>query len=277
MIEPTGSTWFHNETGVQFPDPLRIDGGPTPWQAVIVPPEERDYREFLLEFGDFQLAYEADSAACRFDPELQLERCDDPENVINPPGRKEIGLPDLLAKPDDCPTNDGSVGPPPPCPELISADDVGTMSLNYRNEPVALRVFDPATNTQATGWEGDLSMIFSSRVTRKIAALNSQPGFYDPLTNDLLGKDPFTPLLRAYEGDRVQIRILVGAHEEGHNFSIHGIKWLFEPSEPDSGYRNSQMMGISEHFEFIVPQLVKQPSGSAVDRLWSAGSSVDDY
>ncbi|HSJ74975.1 MAG TPA: hypothetical protein VK899_02145, partial [Gemmatimonadales bacterium] len=76
---------------------------------------------------------------------------------------------------------------------------------------------------------------------------------------------------------RVQVRVLVGAHEEGHNFSIHGVKWLFEPSEPDSGYRSSQMMGISEHFEFIIPQLIKNPNGSFADRLWSAGSSVDDF
>jgi manganese oxidase len=36
------------------------------------------------------------------------------------------------------------------------------------------------------------------------------------------------------------------------------------------------MMGISEHFEFIIPQLVKKPSGEAIDRLWMAGSSTDD-
>jgi hypothetical protein len=78
--------------------------------------------------------------------------------------------------------------------------------------------------------------------------------------------------------DRVQIRVLVGAHEEGHNFSVNGVKWLFEPSEPNSGYRGSQMMGISEHFEFIIPQLIKNPRpvGGSVDRLWRAGSSTDD-
>jgi hypothetical protein len=32
------------------------------------------------------------------------------------------------------------------------------------------------------------------------------------------GGDPFTPMLRAYEADKVQVRVLVGAHEEGHNF-----------------------------------------------------------
>lgn len=289
VIEPKDSTWFHNETGVQLGTNAGRtinDGGPTTWQAVINPPApEPDFREFLFEFGDFQLAYFEDSQPCRFDAGFGAIRCDDPDDAVNPPGRKEIGLPDLLARPDQCPCHcpDGgsscsqcSVSIPPPCPEIISAEDPGTMSINYRQEPVALRVHDPATNGQASGNAGDLSMIFSSRVTRAETALNTQPAFYQPLTNDILDKDPYTPILRALEGDRVQIRVLVGAHEEGHNFSIQGIKWLFEPSEPNSGYRNSQMMGISEHFEFIVPQLVKNPAGT-VDFLWSAGSSTDDY
>jgi manganese oxidase len=275
VIEPTGSTWVHNETGDPFY--TRHDGGPTSWQAVVHTADGQDYREFLLEFGDFQLAYEEDSLPCRFDASLGAIRCDDPPNAVNPPGRREIGLPDLLARPVTCPTKDGSPGPPPPCPEIISADDPGTMSVNYRHEPVALRVRNPATNSQATGNAGDLSFAFSSNVNRADTAFNIQPSFYAPLTFDLNGRDPFTPILRAYENDRVQIRILVGAHEEGHNFSVHGIKWLFEPSEPNSGFRNSQMMGISEHFEFIVPQLIKNPTGPFVDRLYSVGSSTDDY
>ena len=270
VVEPAGSTWFHNETGVQLGTnvgrPIQ-DGGPTSWQAVINPvAPEPDYREFLVEFSDFQLAYRPDSLGCT------LHSCADPAKAVNPPGRIEVGLPELLRKPDQCPG-----GGAPPCPELISAADQGTMSVNYRNEPVALRVRNPASNTQAAGTAGDLSYAFSSLVTRADAALNVQPTFYPALTFDLKPKDPYTPVMRALENDRVQIRVLVGAHEEGHNFSVHGIKWLFEPSEPNSGYRNSQMMGISEHFEFIVPQLIKNPVGDYVDRLWSAGSSTDDY
>ena len=257
VIEPTGSTWVHNETGTPFY--TRHDGGPTSWQAVINAGAD-SYREFLLEFGDFQLAYS----------EL-AETFPDRDEAINPPARDEVGLPDLLRKRPFCPNGDA-----PPCPELLSADDPGTMSVNYRNEPLALRVRNPATNGQAAGQAGDLSFAFAS-ITRADTALNSQPSFYAPLTADVNPKDPFTPLLRAFENDRVQIRILVGGHEEGHNFSVHGIKWLFEPSETRSGYRNSQMMGISEHFEFVVPQLIKNPSGPYVDRLWSAGSSTDDY
>lgn len=127
------------------------------------------------------------------------------------------------------------------------------MSVNYRNEPLALRVRDPLTNTQAAGQAGDLSFAFSSGVKRADPLLNVQPNFYPALTRGVQDGDPFTPLLRAYDRDRVQIRVLVGAHEEGHNFSINGIRWLFEPSDPNSGWRNSQMMGISEHFEAGVP------------------------
>jgi hypothetical protein len=270
VVEPAGSTWKHNETGTPFY--TRPDGGPTSWQAVITAPNEEDYREFLVEFGDFQLAYEEDSQACRFDAGLGANRCDDPDDAVNPPGREEIALPDLLQRPRACPG-----GVRPPCPEIVAADDPGTMSVNYRQEPLALRLRDPGTNGQAAGTAGDLSYAFSSNYNRADTAFNNQPGFYAPLTFDLNGRDPWTPLMRAYENDRVQIRILVGAHEEGHNFSVHGIKWLFEPSEPNSGYRNSQMMGISEHFEFIVPQLIKNPTGSSVDRLYSVGSATDDY
>ncbi|HEX2253496.1 MAG TPA: copper oxidase [Thermoanaerobaculia bacterium] len=277
VVEPEGSTWLHNETGSYLgPNPLvpasnppkadgRGDGGPTSWQAVIVAAnsdpdaEENTFREFLLEFQDFALAFEEGTPTDAI--------------AINPPAKKNAGLQDLIEVSPTC----GENGPQRPCPELISADDVGSMTVNYRNEPLALRVRDPSTNGQATGDAGDLSLAFSSHVDRADNDFDVQPTVYPPLTADLLPRDPYTPLLRAYENDRVQIRILVGAHEEGHNFSIHGIKWLFEPSWENSGYRGSQMMGISEHFEFIVPHLVKAPSGYAVDRLWAAGSSTDDY
>ena len=42
-------------------------------------------------------------------------------------------------------------------PEAVSAADPGTMTVNYRNEPVALRAQDPSNNQQAAGDAGDLS------------------------------------------------------------------------------------------------------------------------
>jgi hypothetical protein len=125
------------------------------------------------------------------------------------------------------------------------------------------------------GRAGDLSHVYRSLTTRADARLNTQPTFYPALTKDVKAGDPFTPLLRAYEDDNVQIRILVGAHEEGHNFEVQGIKWKFEPGTPEdpasvnnSGYRNNQMMGISEHYEFVVPKLPKNFQGNTADYLY---------
>jgi len=266
VIEPQGSVWRDSESGAIFG--TRDDGGPTSWRADILTPNEAfSYREFLLEFGDFQHAYKAGGgidAAGRPVP--------DPEAAINPPAKEEAGLPDLLRKMDNCPGTSAA----PPCPEAIAANDVGMMVVNYRNEPVALRVREPGTNVQAAGAAGDLSHVYRSNVNRADDRFDEQPLFYPPLSKDVRPGDPFTPLLRAYADDRVQIRILVGAHEEGHNFSVNGIKWLFEPSEPNSGFRNSQMMGISEHFEFVVPRLPGHTIGSFADYLYRPGTAVDD-
>jgi hypothetical protein len=279
VIEPLGSTWRDPESGLILGTRQNFDGGPTSWNADILTPNVADsYREFVLQFADFQLAYRAGGGYNGYDP----------ANVINPPARDEF--PDvaqaiIAQSSTSCPG-----GVVRPCPEAISAADVGTMTVNYRNEPIALRVLDPtktATATdpdgnqqqvgvQAAGFAGDLSFAFSSAVTRADPQLNAQPSFYPPLTGGMQPGDPFTPLLRAYEGDRVQIRVMVGANEEGHNFSINGVKWLYEPSDPNSGWRNSQMIGISEHFEFDARRLDEAGKLPYTDHLYKPGSAVDD-
>ncbi len=303
VVEPANSQWRDPETGIFFGQG-REDGGPTSWRADIITEDESlSYREFLLEYADFQLAYEKDSLAGLEEgrgPTFQNEwachglspdqRCagqqpghgsgyntpglglDNRPLAINPPSKKEV-FPKLLEKANTCGEHLGA--PAAPCPEAISADDPGTFVVNYRNEPIALRTLDPATGKQAVGDAGDLAMAFAS-ITRKDTVLNSQPTFYPPLTGSVGGTDPFTPLISGFEHDRIQIRTLVGAHEEGHNLSVNGMKWLYEPSYKDSGFRNSQMQGISEHFEMEIPQLVKNPVQSKVDYLYAAGSAPDD-
>ncbi|MBA3241419.1 MAG: hypothetical protein H0T60_09380, partial [Acidobacteria bacterium] len=104
-----------------------------------------------------------------------------------------------------------------------------------------LRVRDEATNQQfpAADPRGDLANAFSSRVHG----------------------DPFTPILPAYEKDQTVVRLIQGAQEEQHVFNLHGYKWFFQPGTPEdpasvnnSGYRNGQQIGISEHFEFYLNQ-----------------------
>jgi len=277
VIEPQNSVWRDPETGEVFGG--RFDGGPTSWHAdILTAATAQSYREFMFEFADFQHAYLAGRGGDAAHP------VPDPGFAINPPGRIEIGLPFLFrppVNPGDCP---GGVNPP--CPEAISSADVGTMVTNYRDESVALRVRDPNTNAQAAGDAGDLSKVYLSNIVRADPLLNVQPTFYPPLTGGVQPGDPFTPLLRAYENDKVQIRILVGAHEEGHNFTVHGHKWLFEPGTPqdpissannNTGYRNSQMMGISEHFEFVAGAEAAIKNGApSADYLYKPGASVDD-
>jgi len=293
VVEPFGSVWLDNEWGTPLGG--RDDGGPTSWQAVIEGVQEDEiFREFLFEFGDFQHAYVPnDKEPAPFNKEtgrLAGEGFDDPPAAINPPGRVEqwtqllTGKPWVYEKPalvGKCPTLDktGTLPVPlPPCPEAISAQDPGTMVSNYRAEPIASRIYNPLTGGQAAGTAGDLSYVFSSKVTRANPRLNSQPTTYWPLTPDMQPKDPYTPLLRAYENDRVQVRILVGAHEEEHDVNIHGVRWLFEASEANSGFRGSQMMGISEHYEFEIPTFPKNPVATrgSVDFLWETGAAVDD-
>ncbi|KCZ73578.1 hypothetical protein ANME2D_00649 [Candidatus Methanoperedens nitroreducens] len=268
LVEPEKSTWRNSETGEILG--TRFDGGPTSWRADILTKDKKNsYREFAFQFADFQPAYKAGGGL-----DENGNPIPDPENVINPPAREEVGLPFLLARPDKCPG-----GVPLPCPEAISADDIGTMTVNYRNEPVALRVLNAATSTQASGPAGDLSFAFQSRTDRAIPQLNTQFGDtpYPPLTAGVQPGDPFTPILRAYENDSVQIRIQVGAHEEGHNTNIHGIRWLQEPSDPNSGYRNSQAMGIDDHFEFVVPPLSAVKGNTPfADYMYQTGSASDD-
>ena len=197
--------------------------------------------------------------------------------MINPPIKDEVGLPFIVENGMVCPG-----GVPAPCPEAVSAADPGTMSVNYRNEPVPFRVRNPGTNTQASGAAGDLSKVYKSNITRADPDFNVQPTFYPALTKGVQPGDPFTPLLRAYENDKVQIRILVGAHEETHNMTINGHKWLHQPGTPqdplavnNSGFRNSQMAGISEHFEFITGKESIMGNRPFIDYLYQNSASVD--
>ena len=97
---------------------------------------------------------------------------------------------------------------------------------------------------------------------------------YPALTQGVQAGDPFTPLMRAYAGDNVQVRVLMGAHINPHNLAIHGLKWLMEPSFVDSGWRNSQVMGISEHFELVVKLPPAYNSAPTSDFLFQPGAAA---
>ena len=107
------------------------------------------------------------------------------------------------------------------------------MTINYRNEPFPTRV-----NAASAGLEREPAYVFSSAVHG----------------------DPSTPLFRAYPGDPVVFRLIGGAHEEGHNFTLSGHRWLHEPDDPNSNLYDSQFVMIAEFFNMEVSgtQVVKR-------------------
>ena len=257
LIEPTCSDWRDPLNNTLFGG--RFDGGPTSWQAIITQrsgtgcPQDPvpSYREFALEFQDRQLAYKAASLG----KPVKYTRYPS----LSPPGAA-WGWVDFA-----------HAVKPPAVPRLVTQTvGEGTFSVNYANEPLAYRLSSvgslPKTNnggtpcpldTQKTYF--DLAHVFRS-ICRFDANMNVQPttgtpinppgGFkFAPPFPGALPTDPYTPLLRAYEGERVQIRTLVGAHMEPHSLNLQGLKWQFEPSSSNSGFRATQGTGISEHYE----------------------------
>ncbi|WP_437499726.1 copper oxidase [Sorangium sp. So ce1099] len=229
IIEPTGSVWRDPETGVVFG--TRRDGGPTSFRADILPPRgsvHPPFREFCLANSDFALLY---------------DECGRP---VNPPTAQEAPLPLAVTHPDVR------------APEVVSARDPGSQIMNYRQEPIPLRIAERDCRTgrvrQKPGEEGEMHNVFSSHVHG----------------------DPFTPLLRANEGDHIRVRLIQGSHEEQHVFSINGQRWLTEVDDPDSGYSNGQYIGVSEHFEFeLAPPVAALGEVGAGDYMYQLAPTDD--
>jgi hypothetical protein len=228
LVEPKGSTWTSNDGQAMA---TRDDGGPTSWQARIITAKSEDsYREFMVEFQDLQLAYWTSYppivTAPNPNPKIGWIST---KNAINPPGSSTEARPSLI-----------STG--------INITPTGTQSVNYSNEPIATRLGSSVAFPPPSKFS-DLSYVFDNTIQPTV---NPSVGPWDK-------PDPLTPLMRAYQNDNVQLRVLVGAHVFSHQFNLFGPRWFAEPSWENSGYRSAQAMGLSEHFEFRF----KVPSSSA--------------
>ncbi len=281
LVEPTGSKWTMPDGS---PLNTRSDGGPTSYAANILPPDaQKSYREFALAWGDLQLVYGPGS---RVKPDCypgQTPALNDCTPLL--PGAAYQGWADP-ANAINCPTCNPAGTKPAhaPAPYLISDFGAGMLSMNYRTEPLPLRVAG-APGSEAT----DLSHAFRS-IPRLDPQLNTQPAPGSPIqpgcTGDcfkypiqpialgMLPEDPYTPLLRAYENDPTQIRLLAGAHTSMHDFTLHGIKWLFEPFNQNSGYRNSQFVVLSEHFEALF-RMPRTNAAKTADYLYNPSASYE--
>ncbi len=289
------------------------------------------FREFYFEYSDFQHAYEAGVYVGAGQDGLPLPGtgADLPPVAlntgnlqfnglvkdafrfsINPPGRQQLSnvFPDLYAEiattnsPENIQREPDPLArycPERPCPQAIDLLDPGMLVVNYRQEPIALRIFDPRkigpdgkSGMQADGNRGDLAFALQSRKDRALNRMNSMPtgntvinGTKFPPhinTGALDGGDPFTPTMRVYNGDLVRVKIQAGGHEEEHASTIHGLKWLQAGSghgmAKNSGWRNGQPAGISEQYTLATPVLpVDASRGDFSDHAYAVNSSVDGW
>jgi hypothetical protein len=298
--------------------------------------EIENYREFYFEYTDFQHAYQPGVFVGIGPTDVPIT----PHNILTPWGGPDgmggellpgvIGAPDLRNSFRDAvqppyrqqaslvnnfpvdiwefpPTCEGGVLRP--CPEAITADDPGMYVVNYRNESLAARVFDPdrpasecpdgKQGCQAEGKSGDLAFAMASNVHREISELNTRMGlapagyaggsctggvFCPPINNQAErgNGDPFTPIMRTNDGDRVHIKMQAGGQEEEHAAIIHGLKWLQGGSgfgeAKNSGWRNAQSGGISEQFALKTPVFADyKQRGQEIDYAYSFNNSVDGW
>ncbi|HEV7767738.1 MAG TPA: copper oxidase [Thermoanaerobaculia bacterium] len=271
------------------------------------------YREFALEWGDTQHGYtqfsrhrpdcyrytRPDGTVYEQKPPdfdciplaagQQYYGWADPANVLNcincPP------QPPLAPEPQSLIPNLPGSAPWPPQPLLVTDFSVGMMSMNYRLEPLPARVFTPGvTNPKAASDAADLSSAFRS-IERLDPAYSRQPAggsqinpmcsgagcFTFPKTEISAGMaptDPYTPMLHGYEGDKVQVRLLAGAHTSMHDYTMHGMRWLAEPFEKNSGYRNTQFILLSEHYELLF-DLPRIGADNSIDYLYNPSASYE--
>ena len=128
----------------------------------------------------------------------------------------------------------------PSRPESISVDHHDPYLVNYRGEPIPLRIGENesggdgcdlmdldhwvsaltvgvsetcSVNSQRTGPRGDMAYAFLSGVEDD-----------DPSTPELHG-DPVTPIFETLSGDKVQFRLIQGAQEVQHTFTLEGYTW----------------------------------------------------
>lgn len=300
IVEPSRTRWFDDlgrgsltELGV------RRDGGPTSWKALVVGDRKQDnFREFALEFQDFHIAFSKDD---RFERQndgslVQVNGLNHPYQVADAdPGDYTGSSLPRLVKHEWMPGDACPAGTIPCAPELLSADDIGQMSINYRSEPLPPRLWDSSLAASATGVRGDLAHAFRS-IARVDSDLNqpipsyplvggvSRPSWPLP-SPGMLTHDPFTPLLEVAEREPFRIRLLAGAHEHEHSFTINGLTWRASPHEPNSGYRSFIGTALSEHFEFngvldipssLTPRTGRPPKFSQLDHLYRIGASIED-
>lgn len=247
---------------------------------------EEDYREFAMAIADFALLYDGssrpDSGAENF--QSAADNLQKQAQAANSVGNAALAgkitaelealnsvLPDLSEHYAVLHGKHGRPVDPPMLPEAISKDHHNPYLVNYKHEPVPLRIgckrldddepqgkcASDSVKQQRDGPRGDMANVFSSRVHG----------------------DPATPVFAGYEGEKAQLRLIQGAQEVQHSININGQVWSREigkdKEDKDTVLVSAQEVGISEHFEMQLGLDTILRGDLFTDYLYNFGS-VDD-
>lgn len=300
LLEPKGSKWLKPDGRKFARDPKNSQAvGPAAMiKGADDPQLHPDTREFALAIADFALLYDPrsdDTPMNRGLDKLVADARSQPPTVVKP---EDIVR--LTERRAEVRRHGGIPIAAPFKPEAISTDHHDPYLVNYKGEPVPLRIGADSSGNRRTLLSCGEIRSGEPLYDNLSHALAQKPGDVSRLRDGLAGDlawtfasvggpahgDPCTPLLEAYEGERVQVRMVQGAQEVQHTMNVEGVGFLrnqhleFAGAAPDAGRGDNpqgrvaaQEIGISEHFELNVPATEGAIGGAkSVDYLYHFGS-----
>lgn len=154
---------------------------------------------------------------------------------------------DRLAKPVAAPAR----------PESISVDHHDPYLVNYRGEPVPLRVGTvsgsitnfPCTRQKAEDWVNKSGSSWTlSKSTGRCSVDAQRKGDEGDMANVFLSSvhsDPATPVIETYDGERLVMRMIQGAQEVQHVFNLDGYGWTRHIDQRFAA--GSRKLEVSDH------------------------------
>lgn len=136
---------------------------------------------------------------------------------------------------------------PPQRPESISVDHHDPYLVNYRGDPFPLRIGEDSSASSdcalrpLSHWVSSLT----TGVAERCEISRQKPGRAGEMANVMLSElheDPVTPIIQAFDNDPIQFRLIQGAQEVQHTFTIEGQNW---PRNVDQ-YYPSAMAAIDD-------------------------------
>lgn len=227
---------------------------PVAGSTVAGDPIHVDAREYAIAIADFALLYDGKKGvgpatdgdpngldrlvyeAAAAEPTPSAE--DEPDETA--PARflrlQDIALSDgdrgkLTQRRGDIRAAYGNPIAPPPRPEAISQRHHDPYLVNYRNEPIPLRVGAKSDGSAPSflanpcrvpgPQDGAFADSESGESISRQRLLTDKGDLSDVFRSELHG-DPCTPILEGLSGDRVVVRMIQGAQEVQHTFVVEG-------------------------------------------------------